>query len=123
MKNLIEENGITYELKGEIYYPVLKMPEQAGFSIGKYGAMYLAFLKEHRKGTYTSLLMSGKLNAYLHEVDEQVRRQVRRIAADLARRRGIDEVLKSTDSMRWVQEMNNCKASAEEIVLEEVIYQ
>lgn len=123
MKNLIEENGITYELKGEIYYPVLKMPEQAGFSIGKYRAMYLAFLKEHRKGTYTSLLMSGKLNAYLHEVDEQAREQVTKITAELAGRREIEEMLKFTDPMRWAREMNNCKASAEEIVLEEVIYQ
>lgn len=115
MKNLIKENGITYELTGDIYYPVLKMPEQTDYPIGKYETKHLAFLKEHRKGTYTSLLMSGKLNAYLHEVDEQVRGQVRRITDDLANQHGIDESLKSTDPMRWVQEMNNYKASAEEM--------
>lgn len=123
MKNLIEENGITYELKDELYYPVLIMPKQEDYPIGKYGSLHLAFLKEHRKGTYISLLMSGKFNAYLHEVDEQARGQVRTITAELARQRGIDEVLKSADPMCWVREMNNCKASAEEIVLGEVIYQ
>ena len=122
MKNLIEENGITYELKGEIYYPVLEAPEQ-NHSIGKYGDLHLAFLKEHRRAAYITLLTTGKLNEYLHEVDEQVRGQVRKITAELARQRGIDEVLKSADPMCWVREMNNCKASAEEIVLGEVIYQ
>ena len=122
MKNLIEENGITYKLNGEIYYPVLEAPEQK-HSIGKYGDLHLAFLKEHRKATYITLLTTGKLNEYLHEVDEQARQRVRKITAELAHRCGIDETLKSTDPMRWVQEMNNCKASAEETVLREVIYQ
>ena len=119
MENLIEENGITYELNGGIYYPVLKAPEQK-HSIGKYGDLHLAFLKEHRKATYITLLTTGKLNEYLHEVDEQARQQVRKITADLACQRGIDEALKSADPMRWVAEMNNCKASAEEIVLWEL---
>lgn len=122
MKNLIEENGITYKLNGEIYYPVLEAPEQK-HSIGKYGDSHLAFLKEHRKATYITLLTTGKLNEYLHEVDEQARQQVRKITTDLACQRGIDETLKSDDPLRWVQEMNNCKAFAEEIVLQEVIYQ
>lgn len=120
MKNLIEENGITYKLNGEIYYPVLEAPEQK-HSIGKYGDLHLAFLKEQRKATYITLLTTGKLNEHLHEVDEQARQQVRTITADLAHRRGIDETLKSADPMRWVQEMNNCKASAEEIVLRELL--
>lgn len=122
MKNLIEENGITYELNGEIYYPVLKAPEQKRF-IGKYGDLHLAFLKEHRKATYVTLLTTGKLNEYLHEVDEQARERVRKITAELAGRRGIDEMLKSADPVRWVEEMNSCKSSAEEIVMGEVIYQ
>lgn len=122
MKSLIEENGITYKLKGEIYYPVLKIPEQK-HSTGKYGDLHLAFLKEHRKATYITLLTMGKLNEYLYEVDEQARGQVRKITADLARQHRIDEAFKATDPMCWVAEMNNCKASAEEIVLHEVIYQ
>ena len=122
MKNLIEENDITYKLNGEIYYPVLEAPEQK-HSIGKYGDLHLAFLKEHRKATYITLLTTGKLNEYLHEVDEQARERVRKIATDLASQRGIDETLKSTDPLRWAAEMNNCKATAEEIVLREVIYQ
>ena len=121
MKNLIEENGITYELNSGIYYPLLKMLERADYLIGKSGKLRLAFLKEHCKATYVSLLTTGKLNEYLHEVDERVRGQVRKITTDLARQRGIDETLKSTDPMCWVCEMNNCKATAEEIVLKEII--
>lgn len=100
----------------------MEAPEQK-HPIGKYGDLHLTFLKKHRKATYITLLTTGKLGEYLHEVDEQARGQVRKITADLARQRGIDETLKFTDPMRWVQEMNNCKASAEEIVLHEVIYQ
>ena len=122
MKNLIEENGITYELNGKIYYPVLEAPEQK-HSIGKYGDLHLAFLKEQRRVTYITLLTTGKLNKHLHEVDEQARGHVRKITTDLARQHGIDETLKSADPMRWVVKMNNCKATAEEIVLQEVIYQ
>ena len=120
MKNFIEENGIMYELNGKIYYPALKAPEQKRF-IGKYGDLHLAFLKEHRKATYITLLTTGKLNEYLHELDEQARQRVRKITAELAHQRGIDETLKSTDPVRWAQEMNNCKASAEEIALKEII--
>ncbi len=120
MKNLIEENGITYELNGEIYYPVLEAPEQK-HSIVKYGDLHLAFLKEHRKATYITLLTTGKLYGYPHEVAEQARGQLRKITADLACQRGIDETHKSADPMRWVHEVNNCKASAEEIVLRELL--
>ena len=120
MKNLTEENGIIYELNGKIYYPILKAPEQK-HSIGKYGDLHLAYLKEHKRATYITLLTTGKLNEYLHEVDEQARGQVRKITTDLAYQRGIDEALKSTDPVRWAQEMNNCRASAEEIVLKEII--
>ncbi|MCQ2428686.1 MAG: TnpV protein [Clostridia bacterium] len=80
----------------------------------------MAFLKEHREATYVTLLTTGKLGEYLHKVDEQARGQMRKITADLARQRGIDETLKSTDPVRWAAEMNNCKASAEEIVLWEL---
>ncbi len=85
--------------------------------------MRLDFLKKHRRGTYTSLLVAFKLNAHLAEVDKEARSQVEILTAELAKQRGIDEDIKAADQLRWVQEMNNCKTSAEEIVLREVIYQ
>ena len=120
MKKYIEQNGITYELRGEQYYPLLELPEQKG--IGKYGRLHLKYLKEYRKGRYTNLLSEGTLNQRLHEIDVEAKAMVERIIPHLAAERGIDENLKTHDMLRWVSEMNNIKASAEEIVLREVVY-
>lgn len=115
-----EENGITYERKGDYYYPVFAEPNQTWYPIGKYGNLRLTFIKEHRKGTYTTLLTTGRLNEYLYKVDTEAKETVRRLTAEFAEARNIDEALKATDTLRWVQEMNNCKACAEEIVMETI---
>lgn len=120
MKKYIKQNGITYELRGEQYYPLLELPEQK--EIGKYGRMHLEYLKEHRKGRYTNLLSEGTLNQRLYEIDLEAKTMVESIISRLATERGIDENLKIRDMLRWVAEMNNIKVSAEEIVLWEVVY-
>lgn len=122
MKNSINEQ-INYTEKDGIFYPDFKAPEQTNYSIGKYGQMRLDFLNKHRRGTYTTLLTTFKLNEHLYEFDAETRRMVAQIIAQLAADRGIDESLKASDPLGWVQEMNDCKAAAEEIVLAEVIYQ
>lgn len=123
MEKYITQNGIKYELKGEQYYPMLRMVEQEEHSIGKYGLLHRDYIKQHKRGTYTTLLTEGRLNAHLHEIDAQANEMVEAIVANLARERGIDEELKASNALKWVAEMNNIKASAEEIVLREVIYQ
>ena len=123
MDKYITQNGIKYELKGEQYYPMFGIAEQKEHSIGKYGQLHLAYIKQHKRGTYTTLLTEGKLNAHLDEIDAQANEMVEAIVANLARERGIDEELKASDALKWVAEMNNIKASAEEIVLREVVYQ
>ena len=123
MEKYIIENGIKYELKGEQYYPMLDVTEQKEYSIGKYGLLHRDYIKQHKRGTYTTLLTEGRLNAHLHEIDVQANEMVEAIVANLARERGIDEELKASDALKWATEMNNIKASAEEIVLREVIYQ
>ena len=123
MEKYITQNGIKYELKGEQYYPMLRMVEQEEHSIGKYGLLHRDYIKQHKRGTYTTLLTEGRLNAHLHEINAQANEMVEAIVANLARERGIDEELKASDALKWVAEMNNIKASAEEIVLREVIYQ
>ena len=120
MEKYIEQNGITYELRGEQYYPLLELPEQK--EIGKYGNLHLEYLKAHRKGYHTTLLMEGTLNQRLYEIDVEAETMVERIITRLAAERGIDEDLKARDMLSWVAEMNNIKASAEEIVLREVVY-
>ena len=119
MEKYIEQNEITYELRGEQYYPLLELPEQK--EIGKYGRLHLEYLKEHRKGRYTNLLSEGTLNQRLYEIDLEAKQMVESIITRLAAERGIDENMKTRDMLRWVSEMNNIKASAEEVVLREVV--
>lgn len=114
---------LTYHEENGIYYPDLILPEQTDYPIGKYGNLHLAFLKKHRRGTYMQLLSTGMINEYLHKIDLQTHETVRAITERLAHERGIDEALKSENPIRWVREMNNCKAAAEEVVLREVVYQ
>ena len=122
MEKYITKNGIKYELRGEQYYPILEIAEQTHYEIGKYGHRHLDFIKNHRRGTYTTLLTEGRLNEHLHNIDEQAHEQIDLHIAQMSKRMGVTESLKTSDPMRWVQMMNIIKASAEEIVLKEVIY-
>ena len=80
-------------------------------------------MKKHRKGRYTTLLAEGRLNEYLHAIDIQAHELLDDIIPRLAQERGIDEDLKAHHALQWAAEMNSIKASAEEIVLQEVLYQ
>ena len=122
MEKYITKNGIKYELRGEQYYPMLEISEQTNYEIGKYGHLHLDFIKKHRRGTYTTLLTEGRLNEHLHSIDEQAHKQLDLHINQMAKRMGVTEVLKATDPLRWVREMNNAKHDAEEIVLKEVVY-
>ena len=122
MKERIIENGIEYELKGDIYYPILTVGEQTSYQIGKYGNLHLEFIEKHRKDRYNTLLIEGKLNEYLHNIDVEAHEQVERIIERMTEQSGVNEELKASAPLRWVQMMNNIKASAEEITLAEVVY-
>ena len=122
MKKNFEVNGIAYELRGDKYYPTLSLPAQNNYKIGKYGLLHLDYIKAHCKGRYTTILTQGNLNSYLREIDAQAIEMMERLISLLADQRGIDEKLKEQNALLWVAEMNNIKASAEEIVLKEVIY-
>ena len=114
---------ITYREENGCFYPNLELPDQTNYTIGKYGLLHLDFIKAHRKGRYTSLVSECRLNEYLHQIDLEAKEMLESIIPNLATQRGIDENLKAHDMLRWVAEMNNIKASAEEIVLRDVIYQ
>ena len=122
MKTLYEQLGGTYREENGRLIPEIKLPEQTDYQIGKYGRMHLDYIKQHRRGRYTTLLIEGKLNTRLHEIDLEANKMLETTITCLASERGIDENLKARDMLRWVAEMNNIKASAEEIVLREVIY-
>ncbi len=116
------KNEITYTEHNGLYYPDLTLPEQTSCPLGKYANLRLDFMKKHRRGTYTTLLTEGRLNEYLYDIDLQAQTILDDIIPRLVKERGIDEALKAHNAPQWTAEMNNIKASAEEIVLKEVIY-
>ena len=121
--NIYENLGGTYREENGHLIPDIALSEQTDYQIGKYGGMHLDYIKNHRRGRYTTLLTEGKLNARLHEIDLEANEMLETIIPRLVTERGIDENLKARDMLRWVAEMNSIKASAEEIVLREVVYQ
>ena len=121
MKTLYENLSGTYHEENGYLIPNVTLPEQTNYQIGKYGRMHLDYIKQHHRGRYTTLLTEGKLNTRLHEIDLEANEMLETIIPRLATERGIDENLKARDMLRWVAEMNNIKANAEEIVLREVV--
>ena len=121
-ESFYENLGGTYHEENGHLIPDIALPEQTDYQIGKYGRMHLDYIKQHRRGRYTTLLIEGELNARLHEIDLEANEMLETIIPHLATKSGIDEDLKVRDMLRWVAEMNNIKASAEEIVLREVVY-
>ena len=113
---------LTYTERNGVRYPDLALPEQTNYTIGKYGRMRLDYLKKHRRGIYTMLFTSCTLNQHLYETEQEAKRQIDLTLSRLVKERGITEELKATSPLLWVQEMNNAKHNAEEIVLNEIIY-
>ena len=118
-QTIYEQLGGTYREENGSLVPDVELPEQK--PIGKYGKMHLDYLKQHRRGRYSALLGEGRLNAYLADVDEQAQEMLSSLTVELAKSQGIDEHLKATDQMRWVQLMNNVRSQAEEIVIKELV--
>ncbi len=122
-RHIIGEKGISYTLGADgLYYPDLKLPEGTHYEIGRYGRMRWEYLKNHRRGVYIKLLMDGKLNEYLHEVDEACYERMELLVEQMKAGARITETLKVSDQMKWVGLMNNVRSSAEEIVVKELIY-
>ena len=113
--------NLTYLRNGDNLFPALYL-EDANLPIGKYGLSRKSYLKEHKRGWYSSLLLTGKLDEHLAEIDHTCTERVELIMNQLARREGITEALKAADQMTWVARMNSIRAKAEEIVLSELVY-
>ena len=116
-----EKNGMSYTLHGDCYLPDLVLREEEP-TYGKYGMLRKQFLKEHRSARYQYLLLTGKLNEHLNQTDQEAREQVETLMEQMTEKQGVTEELKAQDQMEWVRLMNNIKASAEEIVLKNMIY-
>ena len=117
-----KNNGLWYELQGDYYIPCLTVPAQVERPIGIWGQRHLRYIKTERKALYTELLTSGRLNAYLADINEQAEEQTLLMTKQMADREGVTEQLKAQDQMYWVQRMNNIRGRAMEIVNHELIY-
>ena len=117
-----EKNGLWYELQGDYDLPCLKLPEERTAYIGVWGQRHLRYLKQHRKGLYSELLTSDKLNDYLADLNEQAEAMFSQLVKLLAEKEGVTDVLKAENQMLWVQKMNNLRNAAMEIVSNELIY-
>ena len=116
---------LAYIKNGDYQIPALMLDgeeELEEMPIGKYGMLRQTFLQEHHRGTYTSMLLTGRLIPHLREIDRQAQEQADRIVADLMKQQGVDENLKERDQMAWVQAVNSLTAQAEETVLHEIVY-
>ena len=117
-----QKNGLTYMLCGDYYLPDLNLSDADKTPLGHYGRMRLNYLREHRPGLYTRLILSGKLYEHLAEIDQTSRRRMEQIIPRMVQAEGIDEKLKAKDQMAWVGWMNSILQRAEEIILQELIY-
>ena len=117
-----EKNGLWYELQGDYYLPCLKLPKEESRHIGVRGQRHLRYLKQHRKVLYSELLISGKLNDYLADLNEQAEELFSRLVKQLAEKEGVTEALKAENQMLWVQKMNNIHNAAMEVVSNDLIY-
>lgn len=113
---------LTYTEKNGILYPNVIVPEAEKKPIGKYGRMRLDYLKNHRPVIYNTLMATGKLQAHLLEIEQTAQDRLDRMMTEMKPAAGVTEKLKAENQMEWVGRMNALKAQAEEILLDELIY-
>ena len=112
---------LTYHRKGDYLFPNLTIQEEP-MTIGKYGMLRRTYLKENKKNWYQSMMLTGKLNSHLAEIQQTAQRRMEQMVAQMAKENGVTEELKEHDQMKWVGLMNNLQNTAEEVVLAELIY-
>ena len=116
-----KKNGLKYTLQGDYYFPELTINEEKA-TYGKYGMMRKKYLKEHKSGTYTYLLLTTRLDSYLADMNEQAQERFELIEAQMRSAEGVTEELKRQNPMEWVRYCNNIRNRAAEIIKQELIY-
>ena len=113
---------LTYTEKDGLLFPNLELDEHPEGTIGKYGRMRKRYLEQKHDGTFTTLILSGKLTEHLLEIDQAARDHMASLTRQLAANQGVTEDLKNRDQMEWVRRMNSIRNRAEEIVMNDLIY-
>ena len=134
---LDKHTGWEYELQGDYYYPTGRVQKNGVMTpseppeddepeeekpVGVWGQRHLRYLRQYKKSLYLDLFMSGKLNAYLADIDDQAEDFFLRLVKEMAEQEGVTETLKAENQMTWVQRMNNIRQQATEIVNRDLIY-
>lgn len=123
MKSLFEQLGGTYTLQGDYYLLDLALPaEEETQPIGIWGQRHKRYLQDHKRVTYTNLLTSGNLNAYLADINEQAENMFSRLVKEMAKMQGVTEQLKTKNQMVWVGKMNSIRNAAIEVAKKEIIF-
>ena len=113
---------LTYTKCGDYYIPDLVLGGDTERPLGRFGRMRQRFLREYHHGTYTSMLLTGRLNDHLDEIDQSADEMMDRLIAQMAKAEGVTESLKATDQIEWVRRMNSIRSRAEEVVLNDLVY-
>ena len=113
---------MTYTRNGDYLIPVLSLTVAEQKPLGKYGRLRKDYLKEHRPILWNKMILSETLYPHLREIDETANRRLEQMMLEMMKSAGVTESLKASDPMAWVQTMNNLKAQAEEVILNELIY-
>ena len=113
---------LEYIKTGDYYIPTLMANKEPEEPLTKYGLMRKIFLKEHRSGIYTGMMLEGTLKEHCLTIQQQAEERMDVLIKQMARAQGVDEKLKALDQMRWVRMMNNIRNAAEEIVINEIVY-
>lgn len=116
-----DNNGLDYVLVGDYYIPMLALPGE-NRPIGYWGMLRKEYLKKHKSGMYSYLLLTGKLDSYLADLNEQAQERYELIEAQMRSAEGVTEELKERNPMEWVQQCNNIRNCVREIVLSELVY-
>ena len=118
-----EKTGISYTLSPDGYYlPDLTLPNEPEYDIGIYGMMRKSYLKNHRRGLFTALLTTGKLYEHLYEIDQSANNRIELITTQMAEREDVTEKLKAENQLLWIQKMSCIRNQAQEIILNDLIY-
>lgn len=113
---------ITHSKYGDYYLPDLAVSQKEPATYGRFGRVRLKYLKEHRRAAYINLKTSGQLTHHLNEIDHEANEMLRLLIEQMAQAQGITEQLKAENQMAWVGAMNNIRGTAEETVVNELIY-
>lgn len=116
-----ERTALRYELVGD-YYLIAGEDEPEGRPVGIWRQRHLRYIRRYKRHLYSGLLIRGKLNYYLADLNEQAAELFSRQVKQLAEKEGVTEALKAENQMLWVQKMNSIRNAAMEVVSSELIY-